>query len=177
MVLPRRGPGKGLHDLFAVFVHVAGGPHHVQQLSQLHLGLPADGDTRLLSMSGRVRHVLRMIPDSLDVVHHMEDGAQALQILYGQSGLVDLHQVVRDGMVQKVDVLLYLIDLFDILLVQRDQGVHGPGQVLAGQGCHAVKLLDDLDHGCGRIKDDLVSYVFKLVVLPVIDLPVLARHA
>ena len=79
-------------------------------------------------------------------------------------------------MVQEVDILLHLIDLLNVLLVQRDQSVHGPIEVLAGQRGHTVQLLDHPHHGGGRIKHHLLAYVFKLIALPIVDLPVLPRH-
>ena len=66
-----------------------------------------------------------MVTDTLDIVHHMEQGTQTVQVLDGQRGLVDLYQIVRDGMVQEVDIFLYLVDLLNVLFIQRDQGIHG----------------------------------------------------
>ena len=175
---------QGDHLLHMAFVasgeHINGIPdqldHHVQQLSQFSLCFFADGDARLFPQPGRIRHVLGVISYALNVIHHMEYGAQTLQVLNGQGGLVDFHQVVRDGVIQEVDILLHLVDFAYILFIQRNQGIHGPSQILAGQGSHAVQLLDDLHHRSGRVKDHLVSYVFELIALPVIDLFVLTGH-
>ena len=66
-----------------------------------------------------------MVTDTLDIVHHMEQGTQTVQVFDGQRGLVDLHQIIRDGMIQEVDIFLYLVDLLNVLFIQRDQGIHG----------------------------------------------------
>ena len=36
-----------------------------------------------------------------------------------------LHQIIRDGMIQEIDIFLYLVDLLNVLFIQRDQGIHG----------------------------------------------------
>ena len=96
---------------------------HFQHISQFLLGFLTDGNAFFLTLSGSIRHVLRMVTDTLDIVHHMEQGTQTVQILDGQCGLVDLYQIVRDGMVQEIDIFLYLVDLLNVLFIQRDQGI------------------------------------------------------
>ena len=103
-----------------------------------------------------------MIADPLDIIDHMKKGAQALQVLNGQCGLVDLNQVVGNGMVQKVDILLHLIDFLDILLVQCDKGVHGTVKIFAGQRCHAVQFLDDFNHRRGGVENHFFPDIFQL---------------
>ena len=72
-----------------------------------------------------LRNIACLVTDTLDIVHHMEQGTQTVQVFDGQRGLVDLYQIVRDGMVQEIDIFLYLVDFLDVLFIQRDQGIHG----------------------------------------------------
>ena len=80
-------------------------------------------------------------------------------------------------MVQEVNIFLYLINLFNIFLIQRNQCIHGTVQVLAGKGCHTVQLLYYFKHGGSRIKHNLVPNIFQLIAFPVANLLVLAPDA
>ncbi len=80
-------------------------------------------------------------------------------------------------MVQEIDVFLHLVNLCNIFLVQRDQGIHGPGQILTGKRCHAVQLLDNLHYRRSRIEDNFIANIFQLITFPVIHLLILPRYA
>ena len=66
------------------------GVDHIQHLTQFLLGFLAEACAILFALSGCVGNVLGVIADTLDVVHHVEQGTDALQIFDGQCGLVDL---------------------------------------------------------------------------------------
>ena len=80
-------------------------------------------------------------------------------------------------MVQKVNILLYLIDLCDVLLIQSNQSIHSPGQIFTGKRSHAVQLFYHFHYSCGRIEDNLIAYVFQLIAFTVVHLLVLAWYA
>ena len=98
---------------------------HLQHVSQFLLGFLADGYSFFLTLSCGIRYILRMVTDTLDIIHHMEQSTQTVQVFDGQCRLVDLHQIIRNGMVQEVDIFLYLVDFLNIFFIQCDQGIHG----------------------------------------------------
>ena len=58
-----------------------------------------------------------MVTDTFDIVHHVEQSAQTVQVFDGQRRLVDLHQIIRNGMVQEVDIFLYLVDFLNVFFI------------------------------------------------------------
>ena len=117
-----------------------------------------------------------MITDPFYVVYHMEQRADTFQVFDGKGGLVDFHQVIGDGMIQEVDIFLYRIHFLYVFLIQRNQGIHGPVQVFAGQAGHPFDFLDYFHHCRSRVKYHLVPYVFKLEAVTVAHLFVISRH-
>ena len=92
-----------------------------------------------------------MIADPLDIIHHMEQCTDILQILDRQCRLVDLHQIMRDGMTQKVNILLYFPHLLYFILIQCHKHIHSAVQILNGKRRHTIQLLDRLHNSRGWI--------------------------
>ena len=108
--------------------HVHGVSHDpynlVHHFSQLLLGRRTELDILLPALNGCVCHILRMVSDSLNIVHHMEKAADALDIINGQRALVDGDQIIRDGVVHIINMFFHPVDLCDLLLIHCDQRIH-----------------------------------------------------
>jgi len=79
-------------------------------------------------------------------------------------------------MIQEVDIFLYLVDLRNVLFIQRDQGIHGTVQIFLCQRSHTLQLLDYFYHCCGGVEHHFVSNIFQLIALSVTHLLVLAGY-
>ena len=76
-------PDHILHmALIAPGKHINGIPdqpvHHLHHLRQLPLGVLTDLNPLLPALLCRIRHILRMVPDTLNIIDHMEQSADTL---------------------------------------------------------------------------------------------------
>ena len=106
----------------------------------------------------------------------MEQGPDALQILDRQGRLVDLYQIIRNGMAQEVNIFFHIINFRDFFFIQCNQRIHGPVEILAGERRHTVQLLNYFHNSRCRVEDHLFTDIFQLMAVAVTDLFVAARH-
>ncbi len=105
-----------------------------------------------------------MVTDPFDIVDHMEQRTDASAVINGQSHLANPNQIIRDGVIHKIDLLFHRIDFLNLAFVQADQRVKCPVEVLIGKRSHMLQFHDRLDDRRRGRKHGSFANIVQLVL-------------
>ena len=118
----------------------------------------------LFHIVGGLGHVLRMVPHPLDIVDAVEQVVHHHLLALVQGQVIDLDQIIGQPLLQLIDGLLHLIDLFGAFTVRIGQGIHGPPHILQGDPAHVDHLCGSyLDRKGRGLKDTLIQMAVDLL--------------